>query len=512
MSDDKCTLATIKQRGNFIEITKDGASPLPRLMLNCLETYMTYNKLISVYNTSRFYGGAGEGKAIKYVKERMYVEKPNGALVCMRGFLPQVFSMLQQKGFTIDFIDYNPKIEERTRPNCYYEDWDGLITKFDFRYKQDICLAAISAHDYGIVEAVPAFGKTWIIAMLCSLYPNAKIDIVVTRVDIAATLYKLLLRNHSSVGRVGGGHRRQERITIYVINSLDYSKYDADIVLADEVHEMCTDDKMAKLARYDNSRMYGFTASKETRMDNAWRRLEAIFGKTIFNITQQEAEQYGVTSSVLVQWLDITTADKPVSSKASLVTLNRRGLWRNDTRNKKIAEMARNCCNEGLQVLVLVDTVDHALHLHKYLPEFELCYAEGNLTSDEDRAYYVKHGLLDSDDTPMTAAKRELLRQKFEAGEIRGAIATSVWSVGVSFVSLGVLIRADGKASETANVQAPGRVCRIDPASGKYVGLLIDCMDHFDSRLLRRSYTRRRAYQRVGWTQLMDDGKQWKPR
>lgn len=503
--------AVIKRRGNFLEVTRDGQASLPRELLDHFERYMTYTRLVRTYGAQVYYCGPGERVTVQAIKERLYEETADGRLICLRGFLPYLTNELRKRGFALTYIDCNAESKSRPHTLRYQENWDAVCERFQFRYQQDVCLAAISAHDFGIVEAPPAFGKMWIIAMVCNLYPRARIDIVTTRKDVANSIYQLLLRSLSAVGRVGGGHRRRERVTVYIVNSLDHSHYDADIVLADEVHELCTDDRMQRLLRYNDARMFGFTATKETRLDNTWRRLEGLFGPTIFKIDYAQAEAAGLVAPITVVWEDVRMAENPGEGLHDLVSLKRAAIWRNAERNRVLAEAARRYWREGLQVLVLVDTVDHALHLREHLPEFVLCYAEGNLHDPEERAFYERRGLWKPTDTVMTASLRERLRQQFEERSLMGVIATGVWAVGVSFAGLNVLVRGDGGSSETTNIQTPGRVCRLDPTTGKYQGILVDCLDWFDRRLLARSYARRRAYHRQGWTQYDSQGNLWQP-
>jgi superfamily II DNA or RNA helicase len=93
------------------------------------------------------------------------------------------------------------------------------------------------------------------------------------------------------------------------------------------------------------------------------------------------------------------------------------------------------------------------------------------------------------------------MQEDFESGKLKKVIATDVWSTGVDFPQLSVLVRADARSSEIIDIQAPGRVVRRHDASGKQYGMVIDFMDHFDGTFLRRSHDRRRSYNRQGWEQ-----------
>ncbi len=112
---------------------------------------------------------------------------------------------------------------------------------------------------------------------------------------------------------------------------------------------------------------------------------------------------------------------------------------------------------------------------------------------------FQREGLLPADYKPMTPPRREAMRRAFEEHRLRKVIATDVWSTGVSFEQLAVLIRADARSSEIMDDQAPGRVVRIH--EGKQEGLIYDCWDMFDANFKRKSQERWRRYAAKGWTQ-----------
>ena len=109
---------------------------------------------------------------------------------------------------------------------------------------------------------------------------------------------------------------------------------------------------------------------------------------------------------------------------------------------------------------------------------------------------FQSDGLLDGD--PPSKKDVEALQEDFSTGKERRAIATSIWSTGVDFPELAVIIRADGGASKIKDVQMPGRVARL--SKGKDRGILIDFSDSFDAWTLRRARSRRTNYESKGWT------------
>ena len=500
-------LAIVKKCGIFLELSEDGEKPLPREICRPLEDALCYSSFKPSFRTDKYsVNGSRNGD---YINERLYSYDEQGRMILMRGMFPRISEYLKSKSYDVLLLERGMQDKDLERPDRYVEDFDAVMAAFKFRPEQDICLAQMSAHDFGIVDAIPAFGKMYMIAMMCLLYPHAKIDIVTKSTQVCESIYDLILHYTPNVGRVGGGHKHHARITVYTADSLHHSRCEADILLCDEVHELVNDDKMRMLARYGNARMFGFTATKETRADNMWRRLELLFGRTVFFMDYPRGVELGLVVPMIVQWLEIKMYEDPTAGMESKVERNRWGIWRNEVRNSAIGGICKQCLSEGLQTLVLVDTIDHALHLRQHMPAgTELCYGAGAMQNDRERRYYESRGLLGKDDF-MTSDRRELLREQFSSREVMCVIATSTWHVGVSFNSLQVVVRGDGAESDTRSVQLPGRVGRIDPKTGKEVGILVDCWDIWNSRFKDKAMARRRQYASQGWTQYMADGSEW---
>ena len=380
--------------------------------------------------------------------------------------------------------------------------WDILKANVNFRPGQEKCLAAIDEvlqKAYGgVIVAPPAFGKSFLISAICLLYSGNTIDIITRRRDVALTLYNYLQRYHPKVGIVTTGYKQQERITVYTAKSLGHSSLKADIICLDEVHELVTDSIFPAIMHYPTPRRLGFTATVDTRFDNHHKRIEALCGPIIFEVDYSFAQSAGLVVPIIVQWLDYDSSYDPTDGVAQLSLRKRLGIWQNYPRNKKIAAVATEFYNQGLQTLILTETIEHALTLQQLLPQFEVCYAgtnqEGGYPND---IQFVK----------ISPKRREELRQKFMARQLMGVIATGVWSAGVSFDGLEVLIRADGMASKTQSVQAPGRVSRISSDTGKSYGIVVDFVDDFNYTFKAHTKARVEMYAKNNWLQFSPHGK-----
>jgi superfamily II DNA or RNA helicase len=119
-----------------------------------------------------------------------------------------------------------------------------------------------------------------------------------------------------------------------------------------------------------------------------------------------------------------------------------------------------------------------------------------------DKDKFVSWGLIDPAHHPLTSKDRMKLEEAFEKGELLRCVATAtsggVWSTGVDFPHLRVLVRMDGQGSPILNTQIPGRVTRT--TAGKEVGIVIDFDDAFNHTLKGRAERRIAMYRSKGWS------------
>ena len=460
----------IKKRGLFL-ILQD----VPPILISALETeFSFYAKKYDLFRSK-----------VEVVRQENFAVLEDGSYCIPHGYLERLLTIIDTLRITYTIED-QPYKELKSN-------WENL-SKFTFRYRQEELLrileSRIFANRGGLVVAPPAFGKSYVFSALSCLYDEAKIDIVTKRRDVVLNIYNTLIRYLPRVGLFTSGKRERGRVTVYTAGSLSYSDFLADILILDEVDELITDGFYPKFFSYNTNRVIGCTATPNTRFDGLQERIKGLCGPMIFNADYNEVAKAGSVVPIVVQWL--RPPCQPMRLPELIVERKRLGYWENSARNSYIAKVAREFYNSGLQTLILVETVDHAMNIKQFLPEFEVCYAgvkkEGNFPK-------------------ISQKQRDDLRMKFLSRELMGCIATGVWSTGVSFDGLEVLIRADGLASKTASVQFPGRVSRICPDINKSAGLVVDFWDDFNERTLRSTKARSKVYASNGWVQYGPDGR-----
>lgn len=489
---------TIRQTGNALDISNDGKSELSIDIRAIIEPVLRYTmkKFMRGLNA---YDLTGHYRPIREEQRLMFQYDKYGRMICGAGFLPRIRKLLTSLGYIVHLEHCD---NDHERLDRFTEDWNNVANNFEFRAKQDQALIAIASNPRGLIEAPTGFGKTFLYRAIGLLYPKARIIITTKRKDLAESIQLYLAKYLPNIGLIGAGKNKAGRITIVTAGSLHKIDPDQiDIVIAEEVHELAARTYSAALAKFRFARMYGFSATITGRMDNADMKLESLFGLPIFQMSYQDAVDLNLVVPIHVKWLDVRI-DSPCTGLVDIPRL-RHGIWRNNERNQIIANAALSfCCDE--QVLIMVTTFDHAVHLRQFLPDFTLCYAER--TDDTSFERFKKNGMLPHDEPIMDSYRRQNLRQQFEKGELKKVIATDVWSTGVNFNQLAVLIRADARSSEIMDAQIPGRVCRLHTATNKQFGLVIDCLDQFDNGFHNASRKRKRNYESKGWIQEMPDG------
>lgn len=467
-----------------VQATGPGGGPLPPRVLDWLVGLLTYQSRAYVRDFET-------GGRYEFNEERLYAFDGTGTLSFPLGLLPRIRNSLIMMGLT--FTEHGKSLVE-LGGDVHVPDVEGLISAFEIYPGQDECLVAMAKSDGGLITAPTGAGKSVVMRMLCRLYPKARIHIVTKSAALANEILGDLVKTFPSVGMYGGGQRRSGRITVFVAGSLHHGEGKADILLLDEVHELVAPTYAARIGAYTNARVFGFTASPVGRHDGRDIEMEAMCGPVLYTLSYQDLQHSGRVVPIDVEWLRVT--DGPSTGGMDPVTRDRVGVWRNSTRNAIIAARAR-LVSPTEQTLIMVKTIDHIVRLKQLLPEYTIVHAADGMDPAQ-RDEYIAERLIGPNEPHLTAERLAALQSQFAAGTLLKVISNYVWSTGVNFRNLSVLIRGDAAASTIRDVQIPGRACR--PAPGvKTSALLIDCWDEFDESLLVRARGRRRNYLSKGW-------------
>ena len=491
----------ITRCGNVLTLSRADDMPFSQEFVNALTHDLRYSHVEHIHGAAQRNPITGQRQYFKTTEYKLFRHE-HGKIIILGGYLARLAAKLKKLGCKASIRETSPA---RKRKDCFTPVWENLTGRIDFRPRQEECLQTIARSQCGIIKAVTGFGKTTLIGAAALLFPEAKIHVVTKSVDVAERINRSLRRFVPRVGMVGDGSKQWERVTVITAGSLAHSDGDADFLFCDEVHQLATINFSTSIAqRYRHSKNFGLSATPYARMDNAHAVLEPLFGPMVFELTYQNAVELGLVVPIRVKWLPIRMSFNPVERYSNRVAKKRYGVWTNIERNRMIAAAVQEYPKDH-QILILVETIEHAVNLGSLLPDFKLVYGS---MFPSDCAKYKARNLLPKDYKPLSDYDKHVLRGQFESGELKRVIATDVWSTGVDFEQLNVLVRADDRDSDIVDVQGPGRVSRlyVSPEGvKKEFGEVIDCMDTWDTTFYRKSMGRRNSYKLLGWEQNWND-------
>ena len=400
----------------------------------------------------------------------------------------------------------NPDI----RPKLDYSAFKGV----ELRKDQDTLIALVSMLDCGIFECPTGFGKSLLISLLCKAYPTLNIVITTSSVQVVETLYEYLCKQiPGQVGILGGGKElvAGKRVIVSTLKSLsNIPPEKVQLLFVDECHSVGLNTAGQVLMQFMWARRFGFSASP-IRNDGTGRMLEAILGPVVLKVSYQEATDNGMVTPMKYLMLPCTQCPNIAKSPSiPEVVCKRWSYWANNSRNNAVRQFVYQLKKvyDG-QILIMVDTLEHLVHLHRLLPFFTPAYYGKSDMADLRKKFpKEKYPGLNLDAYSMNEKQLNRVRGAFAKGTLRYVISTKVFRQGVNFSHLSVLIRADGTVSGIEGIQVPGRLSRLD--EDKPVAYLIDIADMFSPWAENRYKARVKLYNEQGWSQttmeeMLDD-------
>lgn len=482
----------VQQVGRDLYVRPTTPAGLPDALVLAVAAELTY--------TERLYDPAG---GYLWEHRPLYRHTSDGGLHCLAGLRVRLLRLLRQQGVPHQFL-----------PDSYYAsdvfapDFAAVARAITLRGWQAEALPYFVAATGGGVEATTGAGKGPFMAALCLAHPKATIHVVSKARDVVQNTYDELVKFMGPVvGRWWGGCHKPARVTVATVDSLDRLGYDnVDICVLEEAHELCGPSHVARLAKYRRAKMFWVTGSFE-RDDGRHREIEALCGPALYELPHTAAEAAGDVVPVVVRWVRPHLDYDPAEGVPPGVDRERLGVWRNEPRNRTLAAAARRFGQDD-QALVMAKTVEHVCFLSQQLPDYALCYAESRDAEDKVAAYEAA-GIVPAERLKVTPARRRQLRADFGDGTLKKVISNYVWSTGVNFRRLAVLVRADAGGSSTKDTQITGRVCRTWEEGGKTHGTVVDVWDDWSRPFLDRARRRRKHYEERGYKQFGPFGEPW---
>jgi hypothetical protein len=415
---------------------------------------------------------------------RLFRRDAKGDLWVPAGLVPLAVRKLEEAGLRVR-VEFHYALDERARPS------DPVLNAAtgpdgDF-------LAAAAREPRGVILARGAADVVRLVALLCRLFPRARIMIALN------VGREQMLRLRRRLQRAGAG--RVDVLGYYpwppqggrLLCSLAHlgasgkaRHHDFDVVVLPEALQALAPEHTKALLRLPHHRVYGIIPVGAALSDQARLKLQALVGPVIY----RAADPRGDPAEVVVHWCQPPWA--PPAEGVTALERKRRTFWHSDDRNDLIARIAaafstgerKQLWEAGLlladgggitltsrpAVTVLVESTEHARELLRRLPGWEL---------------------LDAVPT-QPGARPAFPREPFKLRPLDRVVVTALAAARLEVVDTDVLVRA--------GPECPLELAGFPPRSaGPRRVLLVDVADDCDG-LARAAVGRRlRDYAARGW-------------
>jgi superfamily II DNA or RNA helicase len=400
-------------------------------------------------------------------------------MVFPTGLLPRIKKFL--KSYKIDF----KVVDQR---NNIVHGKELKIYEYKPRYYQKEALEVALKNERGIIRAATGSGKTVLAAMITAKY-NVPTMIYVVGKDLLHQFHREFEKCLGiKIGIIGDNNCDIQKINICSIwtaitafnlktkVSLDDEDWTPEIInidskqkkliknaiqnsnlaIYDEAHFLATDTVQSIFKASKNCRYLFGLSGTDWRDDGTDLLLESICGERIYNLPASKLieEGYLVTPKIIL----FKVPKYHTKLSANYSSVYKKYITENDIRNKMIENTARKLISDGRKVLILVRFLPHGDNIAKRLIDIPLYFVNGSVDS----------------------RVREEVKRKFELGELKCLIASSVFDIGVDIPSLDALILGCGGKSTVRTLQRLGRVIRT--FENKTDAFVVDFID--DARYL----------------------------
>lgn len=325
-----------------------------------------------------------------------------------------------------------------------------------FRCSQKELLTEFLSHNKsGLLEAPTRYGKTVLLINVLKVY--AGLTTVLTMpgtslLDQAVKELKEALPQRNIV-KFGGGSRAKipsEDITICTFDSLhrcDPGR--VRLLLIDEPHECVTDSIIPEIMKFRHARRLGFTATTSGRFDGRDILIQGLIGPVLARRTYREAVDEGAICEIVVILLNFRINPESLRGVTTHDAVYRHVVHENVCIAGTTAEVI-NTIPANWQTLIFIENEKQARLLQAMVGE-NVPIAMAKL---------------------LTLKEREAFDESMRQGHITRCIASDIYSTGLTFHDLRVVVNAAGGGGSIGCIQKPGRLAEVRP--GKKNGVLID--------------------------------------
>lgn len=437
--------------------------------------------------------------------EDLYTES-DGVLATMPGFAHRVLEFLRSAGTPFQLVDARTPMP---KPD-YAKAFRGLRP-----YQVDL-VGRMLASGGGILSGATGLGKTRCAAAIIKAFPRAELFSRGTPTCVFACPDRDINRKNweelqdalpdREIGLImsGTSHKPSNDVVCCTIDSLEnIDPASVGVLIVDEMHTGSSETRAAKISAFTRAAKWGVSATPTGRFDGADLVSEGLYGPIVAKFSYQDGVKAGALVPITVLWLD---APEPAIGLQRYSALQKRdakirhGALANEDFAQMVADIL-NCTPDERQTLCMMQFIEQMSRIHRHCRKSAFVHAETNPA--KLAAYPTLRAI--------KPKERKEIYDAFRRCEIHSALATHVWSTGVNFEQLSVVINAGGGGSDIVAKQVPGRASR--KADGKEHAYIVDFSHPWDRAdpytrtgrpgpLLSNDNARRKAYKELGFEQV----------
>lgn len=323
----------------------------------------------------------------------------------------------------------------------------------DFRFGQKMLfLQTIGRNRSGICKAPTRYGKMILLANVIRVFPGLKTVVTAPELNLLHQLERDLKRwcpGRQIHGVYTGSRQKQQGddVTVLSMDSLHKADHDGTrLVLIDEPHAIAAPSRYPELMKFRNARFLGFGATTEGRFDGADQLITGLIGPVIARKTFTEAVEEGAICPIVIYIMRLVFTPWSVFKRDAAY---RQLVLKNQHFQNLLTQILNQVIPQDWQAITFIKQVEQGQQLQEKVPGSTLAVAK----------------LMDK--TTRQETYNEMVEDK-----IKRCFATDIYSTGLTFPDLRVVVNAAGGGGAIMSTQKPGRLAQVRP--NKTVGYVID--------------------------------------
>jgi superfamily II DNA or RNA helicase len=322
-----------------------------------------------------------------------------------------------------------------------------------FWHSQEALLREFLSKDRsGLLVAPTRFGKTALIVNMLRAYPDLRTIVAAPGVDLLKQLKESIeeaIPEREVVGMYTGSRAKNQSddITVCSYDSLHKCTPEhTKLLICDEPHAAVTEGRIEVVNRFDMSRKFGLGATVTGRFDGADILISGVFGPKLAERTFVDAVKEGAILMIKVYMVKIKfdpfrSYDRTKAYEAMLFY------------NKAFADIVKKLADDIIpddwQTLVFIKNEKQADLLNSNIKNSKIGMAKSLKTKERNELF-----------------------QELAENKLKRCVCSGIYSTGVTFPDLKVVINACGGGGNIESIQKPGRLAQKRP--DKKFGYLID--------------------------------------